>query len=68
MQWSLLPEEKQKNELAQKEFRIIKTMIIILRRAITLRPLPLHQRCTAAKDGKLQDGLREQRDAVECFD
>ena len=29
MQWSLLPEEKQKNELAQKEFRFIKTIIII---------------------------------------
>ncbi len=31
MQWSLSPEEKQKNELAQKEFRFIKTMIIIIR-------------------------------------
>ena len=29
MKWSLSPEEKQKNELAQKEFRFIKTMIII---------------------------------------
>ena len=28
-QWSPLTEQKQKNELAQKEFRFIKTMIII---------------------------------------
>ena len=51
MQWSVLPEEKQKNQLAQKEFRFIKTIIIILRRAITLSPSPLYQHCTAAKDG-----------------
>ena len=31
MQWSVLTEGKQKNELAQKEFRFIKTMIIIIR-------------------------------------
>ena len=31
VQWSLLTEGKQKNELAQKEFRFIKTMIIIIR-------------------------------------
>ncbi len=30
-QWSELTEGKQKNELAQKEFRFIKTMIIIIR-------------------------------------
>jgi hypothetical protein len=29
MQWSALPEEKQKNELAQTEFRFIKTITII---------------------------------------
>jgi hypothetical protein len=29
MQWSVLTEGKQKNELAQKEFRFIKTIIII---------------------------------------
>ena len=29
MQWSALTEGKQKNELAQKEFRFIKTIIII---------------------------------------
>jgi hypothetical protein len=29
MQWSALREEKQKNELAQKEFRFIKTITII---------------------------------------
>jgi hypothetical protein len=51
MQWSVLSEEKQKNELANKtEFRFIKT-IIIKRGAITRRPSPLYQRCTAAKDG-----------------
>jgi hypothetical protein len=31
MQWSALTEGKQKNELAQKEFRFIKTIIIIKR-------------------------------------
>ncbi len=31
MQWSALTEGKQKNELAQKEFRFIKTIIIIIR-------------------------------------
>jgi hypothetical protein len=30
MQWSALTEEKQKNELAQSEFRFIKTIKIIL--------------------------------------
>ncbi len=30
MQWSALTEEKQKNELAQKEFRFIKTIIMII--------------------------------------
>jgi hypothetical protein len=29
MQWGFLTEGKQKNELAQKEFRFIKTIIII---------------------------------------
>ena len=29
MQWSVLTEEKQKNELAQKEFRFIKIITII---------------------------------------
>jgi hypothetical protein len=29
MKWSLLPEEKQKNKLAQQWFRFIKTIIII---------------------------------------
>ena len=31
IQWGLLTEGKRKNELAQKEFRFIKTMIIIMR-------------------------------------
>ena len=31
MQWSALTEENKKNQLAQKEFRFIKTMIIIIR-------------------------------------
>jgi hypothetical protein len=31
MQWSALTEGKQTNELAQKEFRFIKTIIIIIR-------------------------------------
>ncbi len=35
MQWSVLTEEKQKNQLAQTEFRFIKTIIIIRTAAIT---------------------------------
>ena len=35
--------------------------------AITRCPSPLYQRCTAAKDGKLQRGRREQTNAVEIF-
>ena len=31
MQWSALTEEKKKNELAQKEFRFIKTIIVVIR-------------------------------------
>ena len=68
MKWSLSPEEKQKNELAQKEFRFIKTARITSRMAITSSPSHLHQHCTAAKDGKLQSGHCEQRNAVECAD
>ena len=37
MQWGPLTEGKQKNELAQKEFRFIKTMIIIINKG---RQLP----------------------------
>jgi hypothetical protein len=53
MQWSLLTEEKQKNQLAQTEFRFIKNK---KGGAITRRSSPLYQRCTAAKDGQLQGG------------
>ncbi len=67
MQWSELTEEKKKNELAQKEFRFIQT-IIIIRGGNTIAPSPLYQRCTAAKDGKLQGGHTKQTDAVECVD
>jgi hypothetical protein len=56
MQWGALTEGKQKIELAQKEFRFIKTIIIIRGGAITRRPSPLYQRCTGAKGGKLQVG------------
>jgi hypothetical protein len=72
MQWSALTEEKQNNQLAQTEFRfintIIKTIIIIKGRAITRSHSPSHQRCTAAKDGKLQGGLRQQTNAAEWLD
>ena len=51
MQRGALTEGKQKNKLAQKEFRFIKTTIMIRAAAITLRSSPLYQRCTAAKDG-----------------
>ncbi len=69
MQWSVLTEEKQQNQLAQTEFRLIKT-IIIRGRANTCRSSLLYQRCTAAKDGKLQVGHAKQRNAVEsqCLD
>jgi hypothetical protein len=59
MQWSALTEEKQKNQLSQTEFRFIKTKIME-GRAITCSPSPPHQRCTAVKDGQLQDGLGKQ--------
>jgi hypothetical protein len=36
--------------------------------AITFCPLPVHQRCTAAKDGKLQGGLIQQNNAMEFVD
>jgi hypothetical protein len=65
MQWSALTEEKKKNYLAQTEFRFIKTINAIMG-AITLRPSPVYQRCTAAKDGKLEGCHREQTNAVEC--
>ena len=65
MQWSALTEEKQKNELAQIEFRLIKNNKYTIRGAITCRPSPQYQLCTAAKDGKLQVGLLEQSNAVE---
>ncbi len=68
MQWSELTEKKQKDELAQTEFRFVKTITIIWAAAITRSPSPLYQRCTAAKDGKLQDSLREQTNAVKCVD
>ena len=55
MQWSALTEEKQKNQLAQAAFRFIKTRIILRAAAITGSLSPLHQRCTAAKDGQRQD-------------
>ncbi len=52
MQWSAMPEEKHKNQLAQTQFRFIKT--IIRAEAFTPRLSHSHQRCTAAKYGKLQ--------------
>ncbi len=75
MQWSLT-EEKQNNQLAQTEFRFIKTIKVIKRGgggegggAITCHdtgsPSPL--RCTAAKDGKLQGDHSEQSNAVESI-
>jgi hypothetical protein len=69
MQWSAVTEENQKNELAQTEFRFIKTSRIITgwQYGITIGLSPLYQRCTAAKDGKFQDGHSEQRYAVEWF-
>ena len=68
MQWSHLTEEKKRNELVQTEFRFIKTIIMIIRGVITSGPSPLYQRCTAAKDGKLQGGHCQQTNAVGSID
>jgi hypothetical protein len=65
MQWSKLTAEKQMNQLTQTEFGYMQAIIIIMVVAITCCPSPLHQRCTAAKDGILQGGHSEQRNAVE---
>jgi hypothetical protein len=64
MQWSVLTEEKQNNQLAQTEFHFTKTITIIRGGVITRWSSPPHQRCTAAKDGKLQGGLHQQTNAV----
>jgi hypothetical protein len=65
MQWSFFTEEKRKNQLAQTEFRFIKTTIIKRAAAITRCPPPPHQRYTAAKDGKFQGCHPKQSNAVE---
>ena len=65
VQRSVLPAEKQKNQLAQTEFCFIESIIMTTAAEITRSPSPLYQRCTAAKDGKCQGGLREQTNAVE---
>ena len=44
VQWSDLSEGKQKNKLSQIEFRLLKTIIIIIRGAITRGPSPPNQR------------------------
>jgi hypothetical protein len=65
MQWSVLA-EKQKNQLAQAELRFIKTIMIGRAAAIThARSSRPHQRCTGAKDGKLQGGHSQQTYAVK---
>ena len=64
MQRSGFTEEKQKNQLAQTEFRCNKT-IANTAAAITLHSLHSHQHCTAAKDGKFQGSHGERRNAVE---
>jgi hypothetical protein len=66
MQWSPSTEGKQTNELAKKEFRFIKNNNK-KGGATTLRPSPLHQRYTAAKDGQLQGGHCQQSNAVESI-
>jgi hypothetical protein len=68
VQWSSLTEEKQMNQLAQKDLRIIKTIIIIKAGAITSCFSPPNQRWTEVKDGKLQGGVLEQTNAVEFLD
>ncbi len=75
MQWSLLTEEKQKNELAQKEFSTVSLHKNNNNNkggegggAITRGFSPSHQRCTAANDGTLQGGPWKQTYAVEWLD
>ena len=65
MQWGFLTEEKQKNQLTQTEFRVIKPILKIRAGVITSGFLLPHQHCTAAKDRKLQGGLVQQSNAVE---
>ncbi len=57
MKWSDSTEEKQRNKPEQTMIRA---------GAITRIPLPPHQHCTGAKDGKLQGGLLSHTNAVEC--
>ncbi len=70
MQWGASTEIRQKNQLAQTEIRFIKTTInnnntlIVNATAITRSSSPLYQRCTSAKDGKLQGGHSKQSNAV----
>jgi len=56
MQGGEFAEEKQKCQLAQAEFPVIKTITIRRAVAITRFPSPQYQNCTAAKDGKVQGG------------
>jgi hypothetical protein len=56
MQGGDFTEENQKCQLAQAEFRVIKTMTIRRAAAITRFPSPQYQNYTAAKDGKGQGG------------
>jgi hypothetical protein len=64
MQCSKSSEEKQKNQIAQTEFRFITTKIMMS--GVITALVPSIQRCTAAKDGKFQDGLLWQTKAVVC--
>jgi hypothetical protein len=57
MQWSALTEEKQKNQLAANIVSLHKSNNNNKGGAITCSPPPLYQRCTATKDGKLQNDL-----------
>ena len=59
-QWSHQTAEKQPNQLA----RFIKTIITMKAAAITCS-LAAHQRCTGAKDGKLQGGHGKQTNVME---
>jgi hypothetical protein len=58
MQWSPLTEEKQNNQLENNSNNNKGGVI-------TIGPTDANQRCTAAKDGKLQGGHCEQTNAVE---
>jgi hypothetical protein len=63
MQWSALTEGKKKNELAQTEFRFIKTIIVIIREG---NYLPLFASISALHCSKRRQTSRWPFPAERC--